>query len=217
MVLLLRAAGVPARIVAGFYGGEENAYGDYIIVRQNNAHSWVEASVDGRWMRFDPTPLVFPGEKSRLSLYLDSLRMSWFRYVIGYSSTDQFRLLRLLTAPSVSLPEMPGIKVNLRPIYLLGVAVVMVFVLLRLPYGRVRPGKRPVETRLYLRFRKRLKKRGGRVGKFSTPGEVKREAIALSLDGKGVSEFIRMYEETRFGGEEPDPRIEELYRELMRR
>src|SRR5205823_7966910 len=59
-VVLLRAAGIPARIVTGYQGGEINPLGGYMIVRQSDAHAWAEAVVDGQWQRFDPTAAVAP-------------------------------------------------------------------------------------------------------------------------------------------------------------
>ena len=57
-VVMMRAAGIPARVVTGYQGGEMN--GDYMIVRQSNAHAWTEAYIDGTWQRFDPTSAVAP-------------------------------------------------------------------------------------------------------------------------------------------------------------
>ncbi len=58
---LMRAAGVPSRIVAGYQGGEMNAAGDYLIVRQSDAHAWVEVWLPGAgWQRVDPTAAVAP-------------------------------------------------------------------------------------------------------------------------------------------------------------
>ncbi len=53
--VLLRAAGIPARVVTGYQGGELNPDGEYMIVRQSDAHAWAEAMLDGEWKRFDPT------------------------------------------------------------------------------------------------------------------------------------------------------------------
>ncbi len=50
-VVLLRAAGIPARVVTGYQGGEINPNGGYMIVRQSDAHAWAEALVDGQWRR----------------------------------------------------------------------------------------------------------------------------------------------------------------------
>jgi transglutaminase-like putative cysteine protease len=60
MTFLLRAAGVPARVVVGYQGGEVNPLGGYLIVRQSDAHAWVEIWLDGRWTRVDPTSVVAP-------------------------------------------------------------------------------------------------------------------------------------------------------------
>jgi hypothetical protein len=59
-VVLLRAAGIPARIVTGYQGGEMNPAGGYMIVRQSDAHAWTEALLGGQWVRFDPTAAVAP-------------------------------------------------------------------------------------------------------------------------------------------------------------
>ncbi len=58
---VLRAAGIPSRVVVGYQGGESGAGGDYLIVRQYDAHAWVEAYLDGRgWVRIDPTAAISP-------------------------------------------------------------------------------------------------------------------------------------------------------------
>jgi len=71
-VTLLRAAGVPARIVNGYQGGEVNAAGNYLIVRQSDAHAWAEIWVPGDgWVRVDPTNAVAP---ERIEIGSDALR-----------------------------------------------------------------------------------------------------------------------------------------------
>lgn len=58
---LARAAGIPARVVTGYQGGEYNPLGDYLIVRQSDAHAWSEVWLEGRgWVRVDPTAAVAP-------------------------------------------------------------------------------------------------------------------------------------------------------------
>jgi len=59
--LLMRAANIPARIVTGYQGGELNEIGNYLIVRQSDAHAWTEVWLDDRgWLRVDPTAAVSP-------------------------------------------------------------------------------------------------------------------------------------------------------------
>ncbi len=63
---MMRAAGVPARIVTGYLGGEWNPVGGYYIVRQSEAHAWTEVWLDGQgWTRVDPTAVVAPERLQR--------------------------------------------------------------------------------------------------------------------------------------------------------
>ncbi len=60
--VLMRAAGIPTRIVTGYLGGELNNVGDYLVVRQRDAHAWAEVWLrDKGWVRVDPTSAVEPG------------------------------------------------------------------------------------------------------------------------------------------------------------
>ncbi|MCV6638606.1 DUF3488 and transglutaminase-like domain-containing protein [Candidatus Albibeggiatoa sp. nov. NOAA] len=60
-VVLMRAAAIPARVVTGYQGGEMNPLGDYLIVRQRDAHAWAEVWLDDKgWVRIDPTAAVAP-------------------------------------------------------------------------------------------------------------------------------------------------------------
>jgi len=59
--VLMRAAGIPARVVTGYLGGELNPLGDYLVVRQRDAHAWSEVWLDNQgWVRIDPTAAVAP-------------------------------------------------------------------------------------------------------------------------------------------------------------
>src|SRR5262249_43197326 len=84
-VLLLRAAGVPARYVTGFRGGEWNPIGGYVAVRGERAHAWAEAFVDGSgWTRVDATPPAeAPGRAGRPAQTRDALDLFWSRWVVG--------------------------------------------------------------------------------------------------------------------------------------
>ncbi|MCE5180258.1 MAG: DUF3488 and transglutaminase-like domain-containing protein [Betaproteobacteria bacterium] len=60
-VFLMRAAGIPARVVTGYQGGEYNRLGNYYIVRQSDAHAWAEVWLRERgWVRIDPTATIAP-------------------------------------------------------------------------------------------------------------------------------------------------------------
>ncbi|HEU4780235.1 MAG TPA: DUF3488 and transglutaminase-like domain-containing protein [Steroidobacteraceae bacterium] len=64
--MMMRAAGVPARVVTGYLGGEWNPAGGYIIVRQSDAHAWTEVWLEeSGWTRIDPTAVVAPERLTR--------------------------------------------------------------------------------------------------------------------------------------------------------
>ncbi len=63
--IVLRLKGIPTRLVSGFMGGKYNKFANFYLISQNDAHVWVEALVDGRWLRLDPTGWIAP-ERVRL-------------------------------------------------------------------------------------------------------------------------------------------------------
>jgi len=120
-VFLMRAAGVPARVVVGYLGGEVNAVSGDIIVRQSDAHAWAEVWLDGRgWVRVDPTAAVAPQRVERglaaavpasefrsrrveepswlrsVRWGFDGLISGWNRWVLGYDRSRQARLFAWL-------------------------------------------------------------------------------------------------------------------------
>jgi transglutaminase-like putative cysteine protease len=128
LVVLTRSVGIPARMVNGFLGGELNPVGGYYIVRQKDAHSWVEVWFGRQgWVRFDPTPPgaaagaqdAQPSLASRIGYYLDFLEMQWYHYVLDYDLRAQLELFsNLLSGVSpgggVSRFERPESTLNRR-------------------------------------------------------------------------------------------------------
>lgn len=119
LTVLMRAAGVPARVVTGYLGGEMNPVGDYMIVRQSDAHAWTEVWLQGQgWVRVDATAFIAPhrvdlglagalsaaepvpflsrsgGLLKALHLQWDALNMGWNRWVLGYGPELQQQLLQ---------------------------------------------------------------------------------------------------------------------------
>ena len=103
MVLMLRSQGIPARVVSGFLGAEGNPLEAFYVVRNANAHAWVEAWVDGAWQILDPTPAAArPTQVTRSSIgwwqrlmdTYDWLIFRWDRYVLTYSSQEQTNVFR---------------------------------------------------------------------------------------------------------------------------
>jgi protein-glutamine gamma-glutamyltransferase len=115
-VVLMRAAGIPARVVTGYAGGYRNSFGDYWVVRRSDAHAWAEVWLQGEgWVRVDPTAAVaperiydtladrargnvlggLPGLVSALDLG-DWLRRGWNDLVLGFDASRQRDLLQRL-------------------------------------------------------------------------------------------------------------------------
>jgi protein-glutamine gamma-glutamyltransferase len=105
LAMMLRTLGVPSRNVTGFVGGTYNRFGRFYAVRQGDAHSWVEAYIDGvGWQRFDPTPPAGAEPQARtdglmafVRDVLEAAAQRWDRHVIGYDLDQQLRLLRSLS------------------------------------------------------------------------------------------------------------------------
>ena len=105
MAILLRASDVPTRNVTGFIGGTWNRFGRFYAVRQGDAHSWVEAYIEGEgWRTFDPTPPADAAPKSELSGawaqirdFLEATSQRWDRHVVGYDLSQQASLWRELS------------------------------------------------------------------------------------------------------------------------
>ncbi len=114
-VVLMRAAGIPARVVTGYVGGYRNQVGNYWLVRRSDAHAWAEVWLTGRgWVRVDPTAAVAPeriydtladrapgvfGAFAGLSPMFDVgdwLRRGWNDFVLGFDAVRQQQLLQPL-------------------------------------------------------------------------------------------------------------------------
>ena len=97
MAVMLRTVGVPARSANGFLGGEFNDFGDYYLIKESDAHSWVEVFFpDYGWIPFDPTP-PNPSKFSRglfatLDLWYDMLRLQWFKWIVEFDMEAQLRV-----------------------------------------------------------------------------------------------------------------------------
>jgi transglutaminase-like putative cysteine protease len=131
-VLLMRAAGIPARVVTGYQGGERNDVDGYWTVRQSDAHAWAEVWLEGRgWVRVDPTSSVAPGRTgtyerlaaptnaftqvlvnvspefaAQLRATWEAVNNRWNQWVLNYSQAKQMNLLRNLGFESPSWEDL---------------------------------------------------------------------------------------------------------------
>ncbi|NOX20164.1 MAG: DUF3488 domain-containing transglutaminase family protein [Nitrospirae bacterium] len=208
MVMLLRAVGIPARVVSGYLGGEYNKYGGYYIVRQKDAHTWVEASIDGNWVRFDPTPSGPEGSPTLVMLYLDYLKLKWERYVVQFSRYDQLRIFRALSMP-LSLKWLKQMKVKAALLVGLIVSIFIISMVYLFKSRRTRSYAEP--TRLYLDILKRTSIKGN-----LTPLEAYNSFRSDDVEiKKAFLEFIELYQLLRFSTKKDEGVIRRL-RELHR-
>ena len=131
-VYLMRAAGLPARIVTGYQGGELNPNGNYLIVRQSDAHAWAEVWLENQgWVRVDPTAAVSPARieqgigdalrdtdelpmmarhdfplLKKAFLNWDNINNDWNQWVLGYDDKKQLEFLSKLSGKELSLTDL---------------------------------------------------------------------------------------------------------------
>jgi transglutaminase-like putative cysteine protease len=217
-VYLMRAAGVPARVVTGYQGGEFNKLGDYMIVRQTDAHAWAEIWVAGKgWVRVDPTAAVMPARVAsgiasalpeneplpglarpeltptkRLDLGWDAVNNSYNQWILGYNQKRQTELLSRITGSKVSKADLV--------VWLLGFLLAIIggiaFVLLR-------PSTQHLDEpqRLWLKFQRKLASAGLERQPAEGPLDFAvRAAQAFPASQAKIGSIIELYLPLRYGG-----------------
>ena len=222
MVMLLRAAGIPARNVTGYYGGRRTDAG-YFAVRAGDAHSWVEVFVPGAgFVSFDPTPADDRGSQqegawARLVLLWDSVQQRWRVLVVDYDLLSQAQLLKragaLFSEAGRRLSGKGGGGAAFQAAWAKGIfaglGLALAALLLSRRRRRQRGGARgpalgPDQRRalqLWRRARAQLARAGVAVGESTTA----REAAARSLTAgpaaaAAASELASTYLAARWGG-----------------
>jgi len=217
-VLMMRAAGIPARVVTGYLGGEWNPMGRYFVVRQSDAHSWAEVWLDGRgWTRIDPTAVVAPERLRRGILDIlpnavsaparfvwsqpwlagllqrwDALNTAWNDRVINFNYGDQLRLLQQFGFKSPGARELG---------WAFGAGLVGWMLWIAWHVGRGAPRSRPDKlARAYTALCKKLGRAGVRreshQGPLAFAGEVSRQRPDLPAD---VQHLLLRYAQLRYG------------------
>ncbi|WP_313088796.1 DUF3488 and transglutaminase-like domain-containing protein [Pseudomonas sp.] len=221
MTFVLRAAGIPARVVAGYQGGQLNPAGNYLAVRQLDAHAWVEYWQAGRgWVRIDPTFQVAPERieqglevalaeeqdlfdggtagLGRLNTvgWLSDLRFAWDRLNYGWQRwVLNYQGERQLDVLRGLFGPLDARRLGLFAVAAAGLIVALLAVLLFKPWRR----ERDVPLRLFLRFETLLARQG--VTRF--PGEGARDfaaraARALPGAAEPIEAFATHFERLRY-------------------
>ena len=212
MVVLLRLAGIPARNVNGFMGGQWNEFGNFLTVTQNQAHSWVEVWLPRfGWVMFDPTPSAVSeaaGTRNNwfvpLRFMFDGLEHRWNKWVLEYNLETQMSYFQRV-ADAISRPTSTGQRETSLPIRQIApyfFAALLLFVLIRTFRGRgiAGRGSQSLETRLYIKLRRLYGRKG-----IGTNGEPPLAFVrALELTGapnlSDARDIVRLYLDSRFGG-----------------
>lgn len=250
--VMLRKLGIASRVVNGFRRGEFNEWGDDFIVRQSDAHSWVEAYFPGAgWVEFDPTP---GGQERPSSAWLASLNhlfdavdLYWTTEIVTYDFWKQVAVFRTLRGQldavsqrvdrwasgswrtsqltwallKTGRPEIPwnwvfgsaaaaalGWLAFRFRLSLLWLAASLV------PRGRSSQVETLLVTRCYLRFLRKLERRGFRRRR----GETAQELVARIEAGplrSAAAGFTELYYRMRYGGD-PSPDLQTLITALDR-
>ncbi len=230
LALLLRAGGVPSRVAVGYLGGEWNALGQYLIVRQSDAHAWVEAWIGGRWVTLDATPPQ--GEASPffrrtgfLGMYVDWLRQRWDKYVMNYTlrmqadavSAGWSGIRRTGNLLGFGRGSLSASMARAAALFVLLAAAALYLLFRKKRDGKRRTGAKEV-SRLpapYGRLLRQLERSGFR----PSPGVPFEEMVAAAVRSRpelseDASRFLALYHRDRFGPAPlpPDARAEAFRR-----
>ena len=212
--VLMRAAGIPARIVLGYQGGELNPLGDYLLVRQADAHAWTEVWLEGEgWRRIDPTAAVAPerieagrsgamfagagaawGLKApsrwryQLGMTWDALNARWNELVLGYGPEGQQRLMQYLGLGS------PGWRRLL--LTLLAIVIGLTLVVHGLLMLRFRP---PAADRAKQVFERFTRKTGIQPARGESPLAYAARLAEARGRRRDIGDIVSLYLDVRYG------------------
>ncbi len=228
-VFLMRAAGVPARVVTGYQGGDMNPVDGKFTVRQSDAHAWGEVFIGGRgWIRVDPTVLSVPlrldaglaravaaGGALPLMLrpeleWLRALRYNWEALthqwnlmVLGYNTDSQRELLALLGMRDADWLELASSLLAALGAFVLGLFAWML-------RAMVRPD--PVQ-KAWSQFCRKLGERGVTRSPHEGPRDYsERAARSLPAAGEPIRRIAALYMALRYGREQSSAEVVELRR-----
>ncbi len=210
-VVLMRSAGVPARVVTGYMGGDYNRIGDYWVVRNSDAHAWAEILVNGNaWVRLDPTSAIAPDRVNRsgsdsivetlgnfqwlqgLRDRLDAVQAWWNRNMVRFDSLRQRSLFAGLGFDPSDWRHMAAwIGGGLA---LFGLLTAAVF------WAQRRRQPHDPARELYRRFLRELARHGVTAGSTEGPVDLGRRASAvLPALAKQIGMVVAAYEASRYG------------------
>lgn len=223
MAVMLRVINVPSRVVTGFAGGIQNEMSGWHVLRAADAHSWVEAWIDGQgWVTFDPTPSDPDqsgfGMREKWAMWVDALDTFWQDWVLGYTLDQQLNLASRVehTRFNFDIHHLPLRKIGLGA----GVCVFLVVCWIYFPKKWTLKWKQHFEAndaeRFYQQLLKILRRKGFERPAWMTPQEFVLQLPATSWKDS-VAQFTQSYYDLRFGGrKEAIHEMQALLSELRR-
>ena len=227
--VVMRAAGVPARVVTGYQGGEINPLGGYLLVRQSDAHAWSEVWIDGAgWVRVDPTAAVAPDriERGLLSAVaasepvpgrLRSESAMWLQAGRAWDFVNDFwneRIVRFDADRQLALLERLGFDEPDWRTLGLGLAASLATFFVAVSVFLAWKFRRPVRdwpARLHEATAKRLSKRGVTAGRTEGPvAFLDRAAATLPDLADQLREIRKLYIALRYGPRPTDHDLQRL-------
>ncbi|MCX7760967.1 MAG: DUF3488 and transglutaminase-like domain-containing protein [Hydrogenothermaceae bacterium] len=163
MAVMLRINNIPSRVVGGYKTSTYNDVGKYYLVKEKDAHLWVEAYINGKWVRFDPTPPIRTQviqtieRPSKLKLLYDTINYYYNVFILNYDFSKQMALYKTVGSKISSIRKIDIDKQKIT-IYLIYIVVILTVVsVLALIYRYMTES---YEKRLVRLLIKQLKKAG---------------------------------------------------------
>ena len=213
LAVMLRSLGIPARVVSGYLGGDYVPAGAYYLVTQASAHAWVEAHIDGAWVRFDPTPAsgelgsTFASRQGgRPRFWIDTLRMRWNSWVVQYDAESQLALAQSGAA------RMRGARLDLRGVVRAAAAALGLLALVMGAIAAVRRGTTDPLAKRIARFEKLAAHCGAAREPYEGPlDHAERFGRLARVAGPAARRFGATAAACRYGGRPADaPTLAEL-------
>lgn len=235
-VFLMRAAGIPARVVTGYQGGEMNPLSDYFIVRQSDAHAWTEVWLQDRgWLRIDPTAVIpaerienasdrvrifpelagdvpVPGWATRfwrqMNFGWDNLNHYWNQWIVNYNQATQKDLLKFLGLGEMDWRGMVTLLMAGIGLLVAGFSLYLL---------RLQPAKADPVLAAYARFCRKLARRG--IVRRAAEGAddfSQRAGEAMPSARQAIANISALYQHLRYAAQPPGHMLRQLQMQVRR-
>ncbi len=216
--LLMRAAGIPARVVMGFQGGTINPLNNVMTIRNTDAHAWSEVWIDNRgWVRIDPTAVIAPQRIEQnlnaaldpseilpfhmqldnqfikdMLFYWDVIDNQWDQWVVGYSEKSQQTFLDHFFEKKIDISQ-----IFLLMIFSFMLMLIIIAIFIMKPWEKQ---KLDPAVKIYYKFCRKLASRGVLRESHEGPKDYADKAIKQLPDDKQMILLIsRLYTSIRYG------------------